>query len=157
LEKAAQIISVEKEFRDDALLNGLLKIWESSVRSSHSFLSQKDIEDLIPLVKDGIKTVERLFIFGDSKDACRAFMAIAKDKIEMLFVGAEYRGAKIGGKLIQYAINELNVGFVDVNEQNDLAIGFYAKYGFETLSRSETDDYGRAFPILRLGRPKSRQ
>jgi putative acetyltransferase len=41
---------------------------------------------------------------------------------------------------------------VDVNEQNDGAIGFYGHLGFEVTGRSEFDDQGRPYPLLHLRR-----
>jgi putative acetyltransferase len=148
------LILTEQRDRDNNLLDILLKIWESSVRATHVFLSENNIRDLIPKVEEGIKTIERLFVVINEMNTYCAFMGISKDKIEMLFVGAEFRGKGIGGKLINYAIDTLNVLYVDVNEQNEQAIGFYKKYGFELLNRSEKDDYGNLFPILHLRRMK---
>ena len=145
-----QIISIEKKFRNSDLLNILLKIWDSSVRSTHTFLSEENIQNLNPLVKKGMEAIEKLFIAVNDKNVYCAFMGTENDKLEMLFVGAEYRNKGIGGKLVNYAINELNIRFVDVNEQNEQAIGFYGKYKFKLLNRSETDDYGKPFPILHL-------
>jgi putative acetyltransferase len=143
---------VEQKDRDKDLLDILLKIWESSVRETHTFLSEGNIRDLIPRVREEIKTIEKLFVIINEVNTYCAFMGIAKNKIEMLFVGSEFRGKGIGKKLINHAINTLNTSFVDVNEQNGQAIGFYKKYGFKLLSRSEKDNDGNLFPILHLGR-----
>ncbi|WP_037152126.1 hypothetical protein [Rhizobium freirei] len=43
-----------------------------------------------------------------------------------------------------------NVVTVDVNAQNPEAIGFYEGLGFKVTSRSELNDQGRPYPILRL-------
>ncbi|MDR1215807.1 MAG: GNAT family N-acetyltransferase [Treponema sp.] len=148
------LIFIEQKDRDNNVLDILLKVWESSVRDTHVFLSENNIRDLIPKVKEGIKIIEKLFVIIDETNTYCAFMGISKNKIEMLFVGAEFRGKGIGRKLINYAIDILNVLYVDVNEQNDQAIGFYKKYGFRLLNRSEQDDYRNLFPILHLGRIK---
>jgi putative acetyltransferase len=44
---------------------------------------------------------------------------------------------------------------VDVNEQNDQAVGFYRRMGFEVAGRSAVDGLGQPFPLLhmRLGKP----
>ena len=39
---------------------------------------------------------------------------------------------------------------MDVNEQNEQAVGFYEHYGFEVFDRSETDGMGDPFPILHM-------
>jgi putative acetyltransferase len=68
----------------------------------------------------------------------------------MLFMHPAYRGKRIGKTLLEYAINNLNVTKVDVNEQNEQAVGFYKHCGFETLGRSELDASGKPYPILHM-------
>jgi putative acetyltransferase len=145
-----QLVLIEQENRNNYLLDTLLEIWESSVRTTHLFLSEDNIEKLIPEVKEGIKTIEQLFVVINEDNVYCAFMGVSKNKIEMLFVGKEFRSKGIGGQLLNYAVNTLNVLYVDVNEQNDQAIGFYKKYGFKLRNKSETDSYGNPFPILHL-------
>jgi len=41
---------------------------------------------------------------------------------------------------------------VDVNEQNEAALGFYKALGFSVVARSPTDAGGRPFPILHMKR-----
>jgi hypothetical protein len=39
---------------------------------------------------------------------------------------------------------------VDVNEQNEQALGFYLRMGFEVEGRSELDSTGKPFPLLHM-------
>lgn len=68
----------------------------------------------------------------------------------MLFVDNSHRGKGIGKRLILYAIEELHVTKVDVNEQNVQAVGFYTHVGFHVVGKSETDNEGKPYPILHL-------
>ena len=68
----------------------------------------------------------------------------------MLFVSNDSRGYGIGKKLVDYAIKVLNVNYVDVNEQNPQAVGFYEHMGFQTFKKSEFDEQGNPFPILHM-------
>ena len=77
-------------------------------------------------------------------------MGVAEGKIEMLFLAPERRGGGLGRRFVEFAITELDVRLVDVNEQNGRALGFYEKMGFETFSRSERDPQGNPFPILHM-------
>ncbi|HGS9108535.1 TPA: GNAT family N-acetyltransferase [Clostridioides difficile] len=70
--------------------------------------------------------------------------------MEMLFIEDKYRGNGIGKKLIKYAIDKYNVKYVDVNEQNKKAVGFYIHLGFKVFDRSEIDGQGNPFPILHM-------
>lgn len=76
-------------------------------------------------------------------------MGIAGSKLEMLFVSPAAFRKGIGSQLLQHAL-ALGVTEVDVNEQNPDATAFYLKYGFEMISRSETDAEGNPYPILHL-------
>ena len=53
-------------------------------------------------------------------------------------------------KLITYAIDNLQVTKVDVNEQNNQAVGFYKHIGFNTYKRSDLDGEGKEYPILHM-------
>ncbi|MNL49918.1 putative N-acetyltransferase YjaB [compost metagenome] len=68
----------------------------------------------------------------------------------MLFVNPAARGRGIGKQLVTYAVQTLNVLYVDVNEQNPQAIGFYEHLGFRVFDRSERDEQGQPFPILHM-------
>lgn len=128
----------------------ILETWESSVRATHDFLSEEDIISIKPHVIEGAKYVSKLLCIRDTNDVIKAFMGIHDFKIEMLFVSNESRGNGLGKRLIEYAIKELNVNYVDVNEQNQQAVGFYKHIGFEVYKKSELDEQGNPFPILHM-------
>lgn len=77
-------------------------------------------------------------------------MGINERKVEMLFIDATARGKGYGSKLLNYGIENLNVDELAVNEQNPQAVGFYEHMGFKTVERSELDDQGNPYPILRM-------
>ena len=114
----------------------ILATWESSVRATHDFLSEEDIISIKPQVVEGVKYVSNLLCVRDENDVIKAFMGVHDFKIEMLFVSNENRGNGIGKKLVEYAINVLNVNYVDVNEQNPQALGFYEHMGFQVFEKS---------------------
>lgn len=128
----------------------VLDTWESSVRATHNFLSEDDIISIKPQVVEGVKYVSKLLCVRDKKDVIQAFMGIHDFKIEMLFVSSESRGNGIGKKLVEYAIEVLNANYVDVNEQNPQALGFYEHMGFKVFKKSALDEQGNPFPILHM-------
>ncbi|CAI3550947.1 MULTISPECIES: GNAT family N-acetyltransferase [Clostridium] len=134
--------------KDD--INDILEVWESSVRATHDFLNEDDILSLKPYVKEGTYYVSKLACVRNEKGTIQAFMGVHDSKIEMLFVSDNCRGKGIGKKLIEYAIDVLNIKFVDVNEQNIQGVGFYKHMGFEIFKRSDLNEQGNPFPILHM-------
>ena len=128
----------------------ILATWESSVIATHDFLSEEDIISIKPQFVEGVKYVSNLLCVRDENDVIKAFMGVHDFKIEMLFVSNENRRNGIGKKLVEYAINVLNVNYVDVNEQNPQALGFYEHMGFQVFEKSELDEQGNPFPILHM-------
>ena len=45
---------------------------------------------------------------------------------------------------------EFDTDKVDVNEQNQEALGFYKHLGYDIIGRSPLDGQGRPFPVLHL-------
>ena len=128
----------------------ILNTWESSIRATHNFLTEDDIISLRPQVIEGAKYVSKLLCVRDHQGIIKAFMGIHNFKIEMLFVSNESRGKGIGKKLVEHAIELLNIDYVDVNEQNPQAVGFYKHMGFQIFKKSEFDEHGNPFPIIHM-------
>ena len=128
----------------------LIKIWESSVRNTHKFLSEGDIKNIKEDVKQYLSDIEYLYGFYDDNNKTQAFIGVQDQKIEMLFVKANSKGKGIGKSLLTHVVNSLEVKYVDVNEQNEQAIGFYKHFGFQIKDKSEFDNEGRPFPSLHL-------
>ncbi len=78
------------------------------------------------------------------------FIGVADNKIEMLFLDPKCFGQGYGLKLLNFAVEELNADKLDVNEQNTKALRFYQKFGFEIFERTDKDDQGRNYPLLRM-------
>ncbi|RDY26569.1 GNAT family N-acetyltransferase [Romboutsia weinsteinii] len=143
-----KIESLNNINKDD--MNNILDVWESSVRATHTFLSESDVKSIKPQVIEGANYVSNFLCVRNEEGTIKAFMGVHDSKIEMLFVSNDSRGKGIGKKLIDYAINNLDIKYVDVNEQNIQGVGFYEHMGFATFKRSELDDQGNPFPILHM-------
>lgn len=139
---------IEVTSKSSELIGQLLSVWESSVRLTHTFLSESEIERIKEYVPDAISKVAHLMVYVDEGDNIVAFIGIAERMIEMLFVHADHRGEGIGKQLVRYAISHYGIENVTVNEQNPLAIGFYEHLGFRTYKRTEFDEEGNPYPLL---------
>lgn len=129
----------------------LLDIWEASVRATHDFLTEEKILEIKQIIIEG-KAFSHvsLFSFFDMEGNRLGFLGLSIDKIEMLFIHPDHRGKGVGQALTRFAIFEKNIKYVDVNEQNQQAVGFYKKMGFEVVKRNPLDAQGNPFPILHM-------
>ncbi len=128
----------------------MLVVWENSVRATHDFISDEDIEFFKPIIIEQAFPAVELRCVKNSNGAIVGFLGVHEQKIEMLFILNKARGTGIGKTLLAYATKELSANKVDVNEQNPQAVDFYQHMGFKVISRSPTDDMGKPFPILHM-------
>ena len=126
-----------------------VEVWERSVRATHDFVSEADIQFFRPLVREELPNLP-VFVVRDSTGKVAGFIGVSKGKVESLFVDPAWRGQGIGRRLMEYAIHKLGATTVDVNEQNPQAIGFYLRMGFEVESRDELDGLGKPYPLLHM-------
>jgi putative acetyltransferase len=127
----------------------LLALWEASVRATHDFLDENDIQAYKQLIGDQYLQSLNLYCIRDGPRIA-GFIGLQNKLIQMLFVHPDFMKKGIGKSLVNFAILEHQVTEVDVNEQNIQALGFYKSLGFEAFDRFETDDAGKPFPILSL-------
>ncbi|MTI33058.1 GNAT family N-acetyltransferase [Xanthovirga aplysinae] len=128
----------------------LVELWEASVRATHKFLKEEDIQFYKPLIlNEYLKAVELLCVRNENRQII-GFLGVAEGIIEMLFIHPLSRGTGIGKLLLKYAINTLKIYKVDVNEQNEQALGFYEHMGFKVVKRSELDSMKKPYPILHM-------
>lgn len=127
----------------------LLQLWEASVRCTHHFLGESDIQFYKPLVVEQCFPAVSLYLIYNIMGKIAAFIGLDGDKIEMLFVHPNERRKGYGSLLIDFALQR-HMRWVDVNEQNEEALAFYLHKGFRIVGRDELDGTGRPFPILHL-------
>jgi len=140
------IIEVNKKI--STLINQLLEVWENSVRATHLFLSNEEIENIKKYIPQAISDISHLIIAKKNNNTPIAFMGIENQKLEMLFIRNNERGKGLGKKLLNYGIENYNINELVVNEQNPNAKGFYEHMGFKVYKRSEFDEQGNSYPIL---------
>lgn len=140
-----EIVKYSDKYREQ-----LLDVWEKSVLATHNFLSATDFQE----IKEIVATIDfkafDVYCLLDTNNVI-GFLGTANQKVEMLFLSPEQIGKGLGKKLLNFAIHDLNADKVDVNEQNTKAVEFYSKFGFKTYERTDKDDQGKNYPLLRMG------
>lgn len=121
---------------------------EDSVKATHTFLSNEEIEKIKKYVPQALEGIAHLIIEIDENENPIAFMGIEENKLEMLFIKNSERGKGLGKQLLNYGIEKYSVNELAVNEQNPQAKGFYEHMGFKVYQRNELDDQGNPYPVL---------
>ena len=70
----------------------VVEVWEASVRATHHFVSEADMEVFKPLVRDALAHMSHLAGVRDSDGHIAGFIAVAHGKVEMLFLHPNARG-----------------------------------------------------------------
>lgn len=131
--------------------DGLFDVWRRAVLATHDFVSAVDLEVFTRVVREDYLPNADFCVAVDDDDRPCAFVGMSGSNIDSLFVDPDRHGNGIGRLLIEYARERHADGLtVDVNEQNEQALGFYRKMGFRVVSRSPVDDTGKPYPLLTL-------
>ena len=139
---------IEITNRTPDLINQLLEVWESSIRATHLFLSDSEIQNIKEYVPQALGGIAHLIIAADEAGRAVAFMGIEDGTLEMLFISPEERRKGLGKRLLQYGVENYDVKRLAVNEQNPQAKGFYECMGFRVYKRTELDEQGNPYPLL---------
>ena len=139
---------LEVSDRTSTLIEQLLNIWEASVRATHLFLSDAEVNQIKSYVPQDLRDVEHLIVMETENGETLGFMGIENQRLEMLFLSPAERGKGLGRQLLQYGMKNYGLQELTVNEQNPQAVGFYEHLGFETYKRTECDEEGNPYPLL---------
>ena len=82
---------IEVKNRTPDLTNRLLSVWESSVRATHLFLSDGEIQSIKEYVPQALNGIAHLMIAAGEAGRAVAFMGIEDGTLEMLFISPEER------------------------------------------------------------------
>lgn len=131
--------------------DALLDVWLRSVRATHTFLTEGDIQELLPQVPGALAGLE-VWVLTDGEVI--GFLGLDGAKLEALFLAPEHLPRGGGRRLVEHARRLKGPLTVDVNERNVEALRFYEALGFRVIGRSDVDAAGRPYPLLHLREAK---
>lgn len=143
------IMTGEVADRAPGLVGALTDLWERSVRATHGFLPDGEVERLRAYVPGAIRATPRLFV-ARRAGVPLGFMGVDGALLDMLFIDPGARGRGIGRLLLERGVQDAGVTELTVNEQNPQAVKFYRHMGFSVFGRTDTDDQGAPYPLLRM-------
>ena len=132
----------------------MLDLWERSVRPTHLFLAEADIQALRPQVEQALASdALAWWVICNEEDRPVGFLGYTPGTVEGLFIDPRYHRRGLGTRLLAHA-QRLAQGplAVEVNEGNPGAVQFYERHGFAIVGRSPVDSGGRPFPLVHMRR-----
>mgnify|MGYP002518934095 CR=1 FL=1 len=139
---------LEVSDRTSFLIEQLLNVWEASVRTTHLFLSDAEVNQIKSYVPQALEGVAHLIIVETENGEPLGFIGIENQRLEMLFLSPAERGKGLGRQLLQYGMKNYGLQELTVNEQNLQAVDFYEHLGFEIYKKTECDEEGNPYPLL---------
>ena len=139
---------IDDKERTPLIIERLVEVWENSVKETHLFLSNSQIENIKKYVPQALEEIPELIIWENEEGLPIAFMGSSKQKLEMLFVSHKERGKGLGKELLKYGIANYSINELAVNEQNPQAKEFYENMGFRVYKRTDNDEQGNPYPLL---------
>ncbi len=107
---------------------------------------------VLPLAQDFLEKpvlLEPVWIWDD--EFVKGLVHVEKGEVMELYVDPFFQGQGIGGRLLDFAVGELDARFLWVLEKNRRAIGFYERHGFQP-SGERRPEPGTEEYIVRMDR-----
>ena len=90
---------LEVSDRTSTLIEQLLNIWEASVRATHLFLSDAEVNQIKSYVPQALKGVKHLIVMETENGEPLGFMGVENKRLEMLFHSPTERRKGFGGDI----------------------------------------------------------
>lgn len=128
---------IRKATKND--LNIIMDIWLSANVSAHNFISEEYWNNHFEEVRTAISSSE-VYVFEDS--VIKGFVGVKGNYIAGIFIKEEFQAKGIGGKLISFLKTFKPELILNVYEQNENAVGFYEKHGFQISQKNVEEETG---------------
>ena len=125
---------------DNKDIDRVMKIWFETTIKAHSFIEKSYWEQMFDVVKNQYIPISETFVF-EKNGEIQGFISLIENKhIGALFVSEKFQGQRIGTHLIEYVFKIVNDLTLDVYKENNQAVQFYKRMGFEIKSESLNSD-----------------
>lgn len=119
-------------------LDQVMDIWLKTNISAHKFIRDEYWKNNYEFVKQILPTSKVKIFIEDG--IIKGFMGMVDDYVAGLFVPEEYQGQGIGKQLLEECKSRHKNLLLDVYVENEQAVGFYKRNGFEIVNEKENED-----------------
>lgn len=126
-------------------------------RMNYRFIFQNDRVSfgemqVLPLAQEYLahpEKLEHIWVYDD--EFVKGMIHMEGARIDELYVDSFFQNERIGGKLVDFAVEELGADWLFVLEKNENAIRFYQSHGFKLTGERESEP-GTAEFIVKMKR-----
>ena len=118
------------EMTEEEMFERMLEIFEASVRATHDFYTEEDIERHLSMVRNSLSCPCHYFCIDKENGNIVGFVSLIGRYIDMLYVHPDYFSMGYGRELLDIALNEFRADTLCVLEQNTRALEMYKRRGF---------------------------
>lgn len=129
-------------------LTQVLDVWESAARQAYTFFSEEQWERERNLVKHEYLPAAKTWVYECSGKVV-GFAAMVGQELGGLFVQPHYQNRGIGYELVRFTQGEYCQIEVDVFAENQKAVRFYKKCGFDFIGERVHSEFQRMLIRLR--------
>jgi ribosomal protein S18 acetylase RimI-like enzyme len=138
-----------RPYAPEADLKKLSSIWLDASRLAHPFIGEQRLLEQRALIEDQYLPSSETWVAFMADEAC-GFISLLDTFIGGIFISPNRQGLGIGRQLISHALGLKGELELEVYIDNQQAVAFYTKLGFQELSRRPRDDEGYPFANARL-------
>src|SRR5262249_23551656 len=96
----------------------VVEVWEASVRATHHFLTEANIQFFKSLIDDDLAQVEILAGMRDGDGQIIGFIGVHGAEVEALFIHPEWRGQGVWRHLLTFALEAFGATELGVEGTN---------------------------------------
>ncbi len=126
-----------------------MALWRAASEAGHPFLDAATLDADAVVVREAYMPAAEITV-AERDGVVVGFLALLGDVVGGLFVDPAAHRSGAGRALIEDALRRRGRLEVEVYEANPGARAFYAACGLVETGRRDTDDHGRALPLIRM-------
>ena len=115
------------------------------------YFGELNVLDMASEYADNPDILANTYVYDDG--VVKGMFRVNEDELVKLFVEPAFQSQGIGGVLLNYAVNELNVSWLWALEYNTRGIEFYKRNGFRFSGEKMLEDGW--IPVLKLTKQSS--
>lgn len=137
------------EQMQDSQIDEVMNIWLEATIKGHPFIEKEYWQANYEVVKTQYLPIAKTFVYKE-EDKIQGFISIIeKSFIGALFVDVKTQGKGIGRALVAYCQSQYKTLELAVYVENERAVEFYKKQGFEVVIEQENEDSKKLEYVMR--------